>query len=156
MSVLVQLDSAKRCGPKEQSLSPIEVSEGDTLDLHMEGCESCGGVARENVLTKLSKDKDAKTYVDAKGLVIFSKTNTLASYLQGHEVDVMAAKVTCDATMRTLSKGRDKDMFCLIWERALKTARNIIELVSDTEEVETSKQQKNPSKRLQALSGKDS
>ncbi|QQP48515.1 Uncharacterized protein FKW44_008870 [Caligus rogercresseyi] len=71
-------------------------------------------------LLKLSNNKDAKTSVDARGLVkamlefqfllglqtlkvIFSNTNSLARYLQGHEVDVMTAKATCDATMKTLS-----------------------------------------------------
>ena len=88
-------------------------------------------------LIELSKDKDAKPCVNAKGLVkamlefhfilclhilkaIFSNTNALARYLQGHEVDGMAAKVTCDATMETPNKSRDEDMFSLIWEKPKK------------------------------------
>lgn len=120
-------------------------------------------------LIQLSKDKDAKTSVDATGLVkamlefqfvlglhilkvIFSNTNSLASYLQGHEVDVMAAKATCEATIKTLSKCREEEMFSLIWEKAQKTAKNISE-IAPNKEVQTSKRQKKPSIRLQALLG---
>ncbi|XP_066975351.1 zinc finger MYM-type protein 1-like [Macrobrachium rosenbergii] len=79
-------------------------------------------------LIELSKEKDVKTFVDAKGLVkamlefpfilglhalkvIFSNTNALARYLQGHDVDVMTAKTTCDATLETLKKCREKICF---------------------------------------------
>ena len=121
-------------------------------------------------LIQLSKDKDAKTSVDATGLVkamlefqfvlglhtmkvIFSNTNSLASYLQGHEVDVMVAKATCEATIKTLSKCREEEMFSLIWKKAQKTAKSISEIAPNMEEVKTFKRQKKPSKRLQALLG---
>ncbi|XP_066948596.1 zinc finger MYM-type protein 1-like [Macrobrachium rosenbergii] len=124
-------------------------------------------------LIELSLEKVAKTSADAKGLVkamlefqfilglhtlkvIFSNTNALARYLQGHDVDVMTAKITCDATLETLKKCREEDMFSLIWEKARKTATNKIEIAPDIEEVETKKRQKKPSKRLQALSGETS
>ena len=99
----------------------------------MEGCESRVQQPERILLTliELSKDKDAKPYVDAKGLVkamlefqfilglhtlkvIFSNTKALARYLQGHEVDGMAAKVTCDAIMENLNKSGDDDMLSLI------------------------------------------
>ncbi|MPC32209.1 hypothetical protein E2C01_025516 [Portunus trituberculatus] len=80
-------------------------------------------------------DKNAKTSVDATGLVkamlefqfvlglhtlkiIFSNTNSLASYLRGHEVDVMATKATCGATIKILFKCREEEMFSLILEKA--------------------------------------
>ncbi|XP_064079475.1 zinc finger MYM-type protein 1-like [Macrobrachium nipponense] len=84
--------------------------------------------------------------------VIFSNTTALARYLQGHDVDVMTAKITYDDTLETLKKYREEDMFSLIWEKARKTATNMIEIASDIEEIETKKRQKKPSKRLQALS----
>ncbi|QQP57420.1 Uncharacterized protein FKW44_002402 [Caligus rogercresseyi] len=121
-------------------------------------------------LLKLSNNKDAKTSVDARGLVkamlefqfllglqtlkvIFSNTNSLARYLQGHEVDVITAKATCDATMKTLSGCRDEEMFSLVWEKAKKTAKIIREMASESDEDKTSRRKKNPSKRLQALVG---
>ncbi|XP_066969198.1 zinc finger MYM-type protein 1-like [Macrobrachium rosenbergii] len=121
-------------------------------------------------LIELSKEKDAKTSVDAKSLVkamlefqfilglhtlkvIFSNTNALARYLQGHDVDMMTAKITYDATLETLKKCREEDMFSLIWEKARKNAINMKEIEPYIEELETKKRQKKPSKRLQALSG---
>lgn len=119
----------------------------------------------------MSKDKDAKSSTNTTGLVkavlefqfilglhtwkvSFSNTNVLAEYLQGHGVAVMTAKVTSDATMETLSKGRVEHtrMFSLIWEKAQKTTGYISEIVPDSEEMETTKRQKKPSRRLQALS----
>ncbi|XP_066940948.1 zinc finger MYM-type protein 1-like [Macrobrachium rosenbergii] len=121
-------------------------------------------------LIELCKEKDDKTSVDAKGLVkampefqfilglhtlnvIFSNTNALARYLQGYDADVMTAKITCDATLETLKTCREEDMFSLIWEKARKTATNMIDIAPDIEEVGTKKRQKKPSKRLQAFSG---
>lgn len=100
-------------------------------------------------LIELSKDKDAKTSVDAKGLVkamldfqfvlglhtlkvIFSNPNSLTSYLQGHEVGVMAAKTTSDATIKMLFMCKDEEMFSLIWEKAQKPPRGLIETAPDS------------------------
>ena len=82
--------------------------------------------------------------------VIFFNTNALARYLQGHNVDVMTTKIACDATLEALKKFRKEDVFSVIWERARKTATNIIEIAPDNEEVETKKRLKKPSRMLQA------
>jgi thymidylate synthase len=86
--------------------------------------------------------------------LIFSNTNALASYLQGHDVDVMAAKITCDATIETLANCRNEDNFSLIWEKARKTSKDINELCEITPvNFQEAKRLKKPSKRLEALSG---
>ena len=122
---------------------------------------------------KLSNDKDAKTSVDAKGLVkamlefqfllglhtlkvIFSNTNSLSRYLQDHEVDVMTAKTTCDATMKTLSGCRDEEMFSLVWEKARKSAEYISEMAAESDDVKTSKRKKKTINRAASPGRRDS
>ena len=75
--------------------------------------------------------KDAKTSVDARCLltsvydlqfiiglevrkVIFCNTNALSGHLQGQDLDVMSAKITGEATIKTLIKCRDEENFSLL------------------------------------------
>ena len=121
-------------------------------------------------LLELSKDKDPKTSVDAKGLtkaivefsfifglqilrVVFSNTSALSKYLQGHDVNAMTAKSTCEATISTLTNCRKEEISLLILEKAKQTAAKMAKIVPDVGELGFSKRQRKPSKRLQAVSG---
>lgn len=54
--------------------------------------------------------------------------NALTSYLQGHDADVMTAKVTCHTAMETLAKCRNEDTFSLIFEKKKKLAEASVKL----------------------------
>lgn len=122
-------------------------------------------------LMELSNMKDAKTSVDARGLltsgcdlqfifglevlkVIFCNTNALSRHLQGQNMDVTSAKVTVEATIKTLMKCRDEENFSLLWKKAQTAAEKINQLTSDVQPVTMSLHRKNkPSRRLLALTG---
>ena len=85
--------------------------------------------------------------------VVFSNTSALSKYLQGHDVNAMTAKSTCEATISTLTNCRKEEMFLLILEKAKHTAAKMAKIVPDVGELGFSKRQRKPSKRLQAVSG---
>ena len=86
-------------------------------------------------LLTLSKDRDPNTYNDSNSLlrsicdfqfvfglvvlkVILSNTDGLSRYLQGKKMDVVTAKKTADAVIKTLSGCRNEETFDLMWARA--------------------------------------
>ena len=81
----------------------------------------------EGVVT-LSKDRDLKTYNESNSLLhsicdfkfvyglmvlklILSNTDNLSRYLQGEQMDVIIAKKTADAVVKTLSNCRNEEMW---------------------------------------------
>ena len=79
----------------------------------------------EGVVT-LSKDRDLKTYNESNSLLhsicdfkfvyglmvlklILSNTDNLSRYLQGEQMDVITAKKTADAVVKTLSNCRNEE-----------------------------------------------
>ena len=79
-------------------------------------------------LVTLSKDRDPKTYNESNLLLhsicdfefvyglmvlklILSNTNNLSRYLQGEQMDVITAKKTADAVVKTLSNCRNEESF---------------------------------------------
>ena len=121
-------------------------------------------------LEHFAKEKDAKTCVDAKGLlfsvldfkfvialqilkVILSNTNALSAYLQG-KIDVVMAKSTANATVETLANCRDEDTFALIWTRSKQICKELDKATSEYQCLfGTRQRQTRPSRRLQALIG---
>ena len=86
-------------------------------------------------LLSLWKDRDPKTYNDSNSLlrsicdfqfvfglvvlkVILLNTDGLSGYLQGKKMDVVTAKKTADAVIKTLSGCRNEEIFDLMWSRA--------------------------------------
>ncbi|XP_068703729.1 zinc finger MYM-type protein 1-like [Montipora foliosa] len=86
-------------------------------------------------LVTLSKDRDPKTYSESNSLLhsicdfefvyglmvlklILSNTDNLSRYLQGQQMDVITAKKTADAVVKTLSNCRNEESFTLMWSHA--------------------------------------
>ena len=124
-------------------------------------------------LLSLSSDRDVKTYTDSNSLlnaicdfkfvlglvvlkIILSNTDGLSKYLQGKNVDVIAAKETAEATMQTLTKCRNEESFQMAWSRAEILSQTIKKEINGTgfsfknASPPTIRQ---PSRRLQALIG---
>ena len=96
----------------------------------------------EGVVT-LSKDRDLKTYNESNSLrhsicdfkfvyglmvlkLILSNTDTdLSRYLQGEQMDVITAKKTADAVVKTLSNCRNEESFTQMWSHADVIAQKI-------------------------------
>ena len=124
-------------------------------------------------LLSLSSGRDVKTYTDSNNLlnaicdfkfvfslvvrkVIRSNTDSLSKYLQGKNVDVIAAKETAEATMETLTKCRNEESFQMPLSRAEILSQTIKKEINGTSfsfkhaSLPTFRQ---PSHRLQALIG---
>ncbi|XP_068691425.1 zinc finger MYM-type protein 1-like [Montipora foliosa] len=86
-------------------------------------------------LVTLSKDSDPKTYSESNSFLhsicdfefvyglmvlklILSNTDNLSRYLQGEQMDVITAKKTADAVVKTLSNCRNEESFILMWSHA--------------------------------------
>lgn len=86
-------------------------------------------------LVTLSKDRDPKTYSESNSLLhsicdfefiyglmvlrlILSNTDNLSRYLQGEQMDVITAKKTADAVVKTLCNCRNEESFTLRWSHA--------------------------------------
>ena len=86
-------------------------------------------------LVTLSKDRDPKTYNESNSLLhsicdfefvyglmvlklILSNTDNLSRYLQGEQMDVITAKKTADAVVKTLSNCRNEESFTQVWSHA--------------------------------------
>ena len=82
--------------------------------------------------------------------VLFSITNDLSRYLQGKDVDIMAAKWTCYSTIAILEKIIPKDAFNLIWTQVKDENQYMIEVFQDKTNIDiyVSKQMKTPSTSL--------
>ena len=124
-------------------------------------------------LLVLTKDKDPNTYRDSKaslnaicdfnfvlGLlalkIILSNTDALSKYLQGKDVDVVTAKKTADAVVKTLNGCRNEESFELVWDSAEAMGREIKQVIKDTAldfKEATLLRNRQPSKRVQALMG---
>ena len=124
-------------------------------------------------LLSLSSDRDVKTYTDSNNLlnaicdfkfvfglvvlkVILSNTDSLSKYLQGKNVDVIAAKETAEATMQTLNKCRNEESFQMAWSRAeilSQTIKKEINRTSFSFKDASPPTIRQPSRRLQALIG---
>ena len=50
--------------------------------------------------------------------LILSKTDNLSRYLQGEQMDVITAKKTADAVVKTLSNCRNEESFTQMWSHA--------------------------------------
>ena len=100
-------------------------------------------------LLSLSSGRDVKTYTDSNNLlnaicdfkfvfglvvlkVILSNTDSLSKYLQGKNVDVIAAKETAEATMQTLTKCRNEESFQMAWSRAEILSQTIKKEINGT------------------------
>ena len=101
-------------------------------------------------LLTLSKDRDPKTYSDSNSLlrsicdfqfvfglvvlkVILSNTDGLSRYLQGKKMDVVTAKKTADAVIKTLSGCRNEESFDLMWSRANMMVQQIKKGIEGTQ-----------------------
>ena len=124
-------------------------------------------------LLSLSSDRDMKTYTDSNNLlnaicnfkfvfglvvlkVILSNTDSLSKYLQGKNVDVIAAKETAEATMQTLTKCRNEESFQMAWSRAEILSQTIKKEINGTSfsfKDASPPTIRQPSCRLQALIG---
>ena len=95
----------------------------------------------EGVVT-LSKDRDLKTYNESNSLLhsicdfkfvygvivlklILSNTDNLSRYLQGEQMDVITAKKTADAVVKTLSNCRNEESCTQMWSHADVIAQKI-------------------------------
>ena len=94
------------------------------------------------VLVTLSKDRDPKAYNESNSLLhsicdfefvcglmvlklILSNTDDLSRYLQGEQMDVITAKKTADAVVKTLSNCRNEENFTQMWSHADVIAQKI-------------------------------
>ena len=121
-------------------------------------------------LLTLSRDRDPKTYNDSNSLlhsmcdfqfvfglvvlrVILSNSDNLSRYLQGKKMDVVAAKKTVDAVMKTLNECRNQESFDLMWSRADIMAQQIKEEIEGTEFTfkDANVPRTKPSRQIQAL-----
>lgn len=83
-------------------------------------------------LLALSRDRDPKTYNDSNSLLyamcdfqfvfglmvlkaILSNNDALSRYLQGKKMNVVTARKTADAVIKTLSGCRNQESFDLMW-----------------------------------------
>ena len=90
----------------------------------------------------LSKDRDPKTHNESNSLLhsfcdfefvygliflklISSNTDNLSRYLQGKQMDVITAKKTTDAVVKTLSNCRNEESFTQMWSHADVIAQKI-------------------------------
>ena len=100
-------------------------------------------------LVTLSKDRDTKTYNESNSLLysicdfefvfglmvlklILSNTDNLSRYLQGEQMDVITAKKTDDAVIKTLSNCRNQESFTQMWSHADVTVQKIKKGIEDT------------------------
>lgn len=124
-------------------------------------------------LLSLSSDHDARTYTDSNNLlnaicdfkfvfglvvlrVILSNTDGLSKYLQGKNVDVIAAKKTAEATIEALTKCRNEESFQMAWSRAKILSQMIEKEIDGTQfsfKDATAPRFRQPSRRIQALIG---
>ncbi|XP_015750834.1 PREDICTED: uncharacterized protein LOC107330786 [Acropora digitifera] len=123
-------------------------------------------------LVTLSKDRDPKTYSESNSLLhsicdfefvyglmvlklILSNTDNLSRYLQGEQMDVITAKKTADAVVKTLSNCRNEESFTLMWSHADGIAQKIKIGIEGTQFTfrDAKVPQTRPSRRLQSLTG---
>ena len=112
------------------------------------------GRAREvprivEALVTLSKDRDPKTYNESNSLLhsicdfefvyglmvlklILSNTDNLSRYLQREQMDVITAKKTAGAVVKTLSNCRNGESFTQMWSHADVIAQKIRIGIEDT------------------------
>ena len=119
----------------------------------------------EGVVT-LSKDRDLKTSNESNSLLhsicdfkfvyglmvlklILSNTDNLSRYLQGEQLDVITAKKTADAVVKTLSKCRNEEM----WSHADVIAQKVRIGIEGTKFIfrDAKVPRTRPSRRLQGL-----
>ena len=126
----------------------------------------------EGVVT-LSKDRDLKTYNESNSLLhsicdfqfvyglmvlklILSNTDDLSRYLQGEQMDVITAKKTADAVVKTLSNCRNEESFTQMWSHADVIGQKIRIGIKSTKFAfrDAKVPRTRPSCRLQDLTGK--
>ena len=123
----------------------------------------------EGVVT-LSKDRDLKTYNESNSLLhsicdfkfvyglmvlklILSNTDNLSRYLQGEQMDVITAKKTADAVVKTLSNCRNEESLAQMWSHADVIAQKIRIGIEGTKFTlrDAKVPRTRPSRRLQGL-----
>ena len=123
-------------------------------------------------LVTLSKDRDPKTYNESNSLLhsicdfefvyglmflklILSNTDNLSRYLQGEQMDVITAKKTADAVVKTLSNCRNEESFTQMWSHADVIAQKIRIGIEGTKFTfrDAKVPRTRPSRRLQGLTG---
>jgi hypothetical protein len=125
-------------------------------------------------LPKLSADKNAKTYADARCLltsirdfefvfglnvlkVILGSTNDLIRYLQGKSIDVISAKRAADLTIQTLRICRTDETFEQVWPPTDSMSERFKELIKDWSRFScrdaTAPRSRQVSRRLLSLAG---
>ena len=126
----------------------------------------------EGVVT-LPKDRDLKTYNESNSLLhsicdfkfvyglmvlklILSNTDNLSRYLQGEQMDVITAKKTADAVVKTLSNCRNEESFTQMWSHADVIGQKIRIGINSTKFAfrDAKVPRTRPSCRLQGLTGK--
>ena len=82
-------------------------------------------------------------------------TSSLSRYLQGKDVDVLAAKRTADLTLAVLEKCRNDKNFSLLWMKTESLADEIQQWLEESEFTykEITGPRRKPSRRHQALVG---
>ena len=123
-------------------------------------------------LVTLSKDRDPKTYNKSNSLLrsicdfefvyglmvlklILSNTDNLSRYLQGEQMNVITAKTTADAVVKTLSNCRIEESFTQMWSHADVIAQKIRIGIEGTKCTfrDAKVPRTRPSRRLQGLTG---
>ncbi|XP_068680521.1 zinc finger MYM-type protein 1-like [Montipora foliosa] len=87
--------------------------------------------------------------------LILSNTDNLSRYLQGEQMDVITAKKTADAVVKTLSNCRNEESFTLMWSHADVIAQKIKIVIEGTQFTfrDAKVPRTRPSRRLQSLTG---
>jgi len=87
--------------------------------------------------------------------LILSNTDNLSRYLQGEQMDVITAKKTADAVVKTLSNCRNEESFTLMWSHADVIAQKIKIGIEGTQFTfrDAKVPRTRPSRRLQSLTG---
>lgn len=120
----------------------------------------------------LADSRDAKTYTDSRSLlraicdfefvfglcllkVILSSTSSLSKYLQGKNIDVIAARRNASLTIKSLQGCREENQFQLVWGKAKVLCENLKIWIAETEFTvnEAKVPRRKPSRRHQALVG---
>ncbi len=100
-------------------------------------------------LIEMERDRNCKVSNDATSLLkslcahdmvlclliletLLAHTNALSAYLQGKNVDIVTAKKTAEAVVKTLRKLRNPDDFAAVWEKSLGIVREMKEVLSNT------------------------
>ena len=87
--------------------------------------------------------------------LILSNTDNLSRYLQGEQMDVITAKKTADAVVKTLSNCRNEESFTQMWSHADVIAQKIRIGIEGTKFTfrDAKVPRTRPSRRLQGLTG---